>query len=192
MTIESFALLIGFRCTFQIGKCGSARSSRSTRSARSTTKLMIETPSWRLAHEQYPVESKDEQKRSFLTDPLTHMSYGELGFGGADPVLSYIPLSRPKDAKSQNLGMEQFLLPTHRFCFQYLNCYQAIFSGEVHFPPTSLHSYLLHLHTWCVQIIWYPIKHPQLWLAPSTKKMHVSSLILPLNMVIFPYVFLVC
>ena len=138
MTIESFALLIGFRCTFQIGKCGSARSSRSTRSARSTTKLMIETTSWRLAHEQYPVESKD---------PLTHMSYGELGFGGADPVLSYIPLSRPKDAKSQNLGMEQFLLPTHRFCFQYLNCYQAIFSGEVHFPPTSLHSYLLHLHT---------------------------------------------
>lgn len=41
----------------------------------------------------------------------------------------------------------------------------------IHFPPTSLHSYLFHLHTWCVQIIWYdPIKHPQLWLAPSTKK----------------------
>ena len=32
-----FALLIGFRCTFQIGKCGSARS------ARSTTKPMLET-----------------------------------------------------------------------------------------------------------------------------------------------------
>ena len=37
----------------------------------------------RLAPEQYPVESIDEQNnRNFLTDPLTHMIYGEFGFGG--------------------------------------------------------------------------------------------------------------
>ena len=127
---------------------------------------------------------------------------------GADPVLSYIPLSRPKDAKSQNLGMEQFLLPTHRFwSFQYLNCYQAIFSGEVHSFPTYISSFipLPSSYLMCSNHLVRPHQaspamartiHKKMpffhcsfmFLIPSGKP-SVSSLIFPLNMVIFPSFF---